>query len=145
MSLLALKKVNFLDIAKIERAKKNKVYKKGSILLQVSASQGQLIYMNEDGVVDEKYAVITTDKINPRYLFHVLQKEMPQFLAIEQTGLNIKPEIMKKLNFEIHTNKETIEQIARIFEELDNAINLENKAVESLKDFKKWNLGKLFV
>ena len=38
--------VNLLDIATIERSKKNKTYKKGSILIQLSATKGQMIYLD---------------------------------------------------------------------------------------------------
>ena len=45
MNLKDYKKVKLLDLVDIERAKKNKVYEKGNIIIQVSASKGQIFYL----------------------------------------------------------------------------------------------------
>ena len=52
------KQVKLIDIAKIERAKKGIVYDKGTILIQVSATDGQVLYLEVVSEISTKYAVV---------------------------------------------------------------------------------------
>ena len=63
--------MNLLDLVDIERSKKNKLYPADSILIQLSATRGQMQYMNKSGPADAKYGVmmLKNKDINPRYLF----------------------------------------------------------------------------
>ena len=84
MNLKDYKKVKLLDLVDIERAKKNKVYEKGNIIIQVSASKGQIFYLEEDTTVESQYIILTCKNnkiINTKYLYYVINDLLPKFLA----------------------------------------------------------------
>lgn len=137
--------INLLDIATIERSKKNKTYKKGSILIQLSATKGQMIYLDDDTKVDSKYGVFETDKdkVEPRYLYYVLKMSMPDFLTRYQTGLNIKPEIFDSFKVKVHRSLEVQKIIVKILDSFN--VDLEEKEVEKYKKIKEYHLDNMFV
>lgn len=130
--------VNLLDIATIERSKKNKTYKKGSILIQLSATKGQMIYLDDDTKVDSKYGVFETDKdkVEPRYLYYVLKMSMPDFLTRYQTGLNVKPEIFDSFKIKVHSSLEVQKIIVKILDSFN--VELEEKEIEKYKKIKEY-------
>jgi type I restriction enzyme M protein len=136
--------VNLLDIATIERSKKNKIYKKGSILIQLSATKGQMVYLDDDTKVDSKYGVFEADrnKIEPRYLYYVLKMSMPDFLTRYQTGLNIKPEIFDSFKIKVHSSLEVQKIIVKILDSFN--VELEEKEIEKYKKIKEYHLDNMF-
>lgn len=136
--------VNLLDIATIERSKKNKTYKKGSILIQLSATKGQMIYLDDDTKVDSKYGVfeVDKDKVEPRYLYYVLKMSMPDFLTRYQTGLNIKPEIFDSFKVKAHRSLEVQKIIVKILDSFN--VDLEEKEIEKYKKIKEYHLDNMF-
>ena len=136
--------VNLLDIATIERSKKNKTYKKGSILIQLSATKGQMIYLDDDTKVDSKYGVfeVDKDKVEPRYLYYVLKMSMPDFLTRYQTGLNIKPEIFDSFKVKVHRSLEVQKIIIKILDSFN--VDLEEKEIEKYKKIKEYHLDNMF-
>lgn len=141
------RKMNLLDLVEIERSKKNKLYPAGSILIQLSATRGQMKYMDRSGPVDTKYGVmILKDKsINPRYLYFILSVSMSSFLEVYQTGLNIVPEVFKFMNLEIHTDKKVQDKIAKMFDDLEDIENNYQKEISRWKDVKQFHLDKMFI
>lgn len=137
--------VNLLDIATIERSKKNKTYKKDSILIQLSATKGQMIYLDDDTKVDSKYGVfeVNKDKVEPRYLYYVLKMSMPDFLTRYQTGLNIKPKIFDSFKVKVHRSLEVQKIIVKILDSFN--VELEEKEVEKYKKIKEYHLDNMFV
>lgn len=137
--------INLLDVATIERSKKNKTYKKGSILIQLSATKGQMIYLDDDSKVDSKYGVFETDKdkVEPRYLYYVLKMSMPDFLTRYQTGLNIKPEIFDSFKVKVHRSLEVQKIIVKILDSFN--VELEEKEIEKYKKIKEYHLDNMFV
>lgn len=88
------------DIAMVERAQKNKVYPKGTIVIQISATKGQIGLLKSNGEVDSRYATISTDNfIDSNFAFYFLKKEMPRHLHRVQEGLNIPIEEVGKCPF----------------------------------------------
>ena len=139
-------KMNLLDLVDIERSKKNKVYPQGCILIQLSATRGQMAYMNKDAPVDSKYGVMLPKKeINMKYLYFILNMQMSIFLAIYQTGLNIVPEVFKFMKLEIHTNKDIQNQIAQMFSELEDIERNYQKEIAKWKDVKQFHLDNMFI
>lgn len=136
--------VNLLDIATIERSKKSKTYKKGSILIQLSATKGQMIYLDDDTKVDSKYGVFEADKdkVEPRYLYYVLKMSMPDFLTRYQTGLNIKPEIFDSFKVKVHSSLEVQKIIVKILDSFN--VDLEEKEIEKYKKIKEYHLDNMF-
>ena len=141
------RKVNLLDLVEIERAKKYKLYPSGSILIQLSATRGQMKYMNSSGPADAKYGVITLKdrNINPRYLYFILNMSMSSFLSVYQTGLNIVPEVFKFMNLEIHTNRQIQDKIAEMFDDLENIEINYQKEISKWKDIKQFHLDNMFI
>lgn len=140
------KSVKFSEIADIERAKSGVTYAAGSTLIQVSATKGQLVFMEQAGTADGKYAVITPKSgINGRYLYFILDMVLPYFLGAYQTGLNINPEIFKFLSLEIHTERETQEHIAATLDLLQSQIDEEENIINGIKKVKEFHLDKMFA
>lgn len=78
------------DIAKIERAKKGKVYQKGTIVIQMSATRGQVGLLTSNGEVGSQYATVeVNDFIDPRFAFYFLKKEIPRHFHRIKEGLNV--------------------------------------------------------
>lgn len=145
MILNEFKEINLLDIVNIEKAKKDKQYEKGNIIIQVSASKGQIFYLENKQVVERKYIVLIPKiKIHSKYLYYILSDVLPDFLIKYQTDINIQPEIFKFLKLKIHSDINIQNKIADILSNIDKQIENENKEIEKIKDFKKWHLDKMF-
>ena len=148
MNLNDYKKVKLLDLVDIERAKKNKVYEKGNIIIQVSASKGQIFYLEEDTSVESQYIILNCKDNNitdTKYLYYVISSLLPKFLAKYQTGINIQPEVFNYMELVIHDDIKTQEHIAKIFDKIDEDIKKEEELLKKYQDFKKYHLGKMFV
>lgn len=96
------------DITTIERAVKGINYPKDLILIQVSATKGQVI-LHKGGKVETKYAVIKAnreDLIKTKFLFIYLEHTMPYYLKKIKTGINIQIEELEKypIGFPINYN-----------------------------------------
>lgn len=139
------KTVDLLKIVDVERSKKKKIYKKGNILIQLSATKGQMVYLDEDSEVDSKYGVfIANDDINPKYLYYILTMTMPQFLNIYQTGLNIVPDVFEFMKIEIHTDRQVQNDIVKMFDELSIIEKQYQEEIEKWKDVKTFHLDNMF-
>ena len=148
MNLKDYKKVKLLDLVDIERAKKNKVYYKGNIIIQVSASKGQIFYLEEDTSVESQYIILNckdNNIVDTKYLYYVISGLLPEFLAKYQTGINIQPEVFNYMELVIHDDIKTQEHIAKIFDKIDEDIKKEEELLKKYQDFKKYHLGKMFV
>lgn len=139
------KKVKLLDIARIERSKKHKIYKQGSILIQLSATRGQMQYLNEDSEVESKYDVIeAAEGMNAKYLYYILNMAMADFLSVYQTGLNIVPEVFKHMKIEIHTEVETQKEIAMLFDKLEMVEQAYYEELTKWKNVKSYHIDNMF-
>ena len=145
MNLRNYKKVKLLDLVQIERAKKDKIYSKGNIIIQVSASKGQIFYLDHDTTVESKYIVLKDNKvINTKYLYYVISDLLPEFLAKYQTDINIQPEVFKYMELVIHNDIETQNHIVNILDKLDERTKKEEELLLLCKDFKEYHLNKMF-
>ena len=123
--------VPILDLVNIERAKAEKVYKAGSTLIQVSATKGQVLFLEEDSEVAPKYAVLEPKDITDgAYLYYVIQNFLPDFLVRYQTDMNIQLDIFKFFEVGYHLQKETRDYIANSF----MVIDMQRKAAMQLRD-----------
>lgn len=133
------------DVAHLERAKKNKAYKKDCILIGLSATSGEVIYKTNDGPVETKYAVIQPClQNNPEYLYYSILEAFPEFFHQYHTGMNLQFENLKYLKIKIHpleTQREIVKGMNFISEEVSN----EEKIIEAIKEAKKYFLENMFV
>lgn len=110
------KKFKITEVADIlGRPKKNQMYPEGCICLQVSASKGELLYLDTSQQVDAKYVVIKPRNVIPFYLYLMIEKAMPEFLYKYRQGLNISAHDIKHMEVVCHTDVETQALIAMIF------------------------------
>lgn len=138
------KVVKFDEVASIERSRKDVIYPAGSILIQLSASKGQLIYMKNKRAVDSKYGVITCHDIEPDYFYTVLQEVLPAFLETYQTGLNIVPDIFHELKVTIHTVKDVRRFVTEFATISDRLEKISEREIEKYKVAKQYHLENMF-
>ncbi|MEE0005926.1 MAG: N-6 DNA methylase [Ruminococcus sp.] len=132
--------VKLYDVAEIERVKKNQVYSKGTLYLQFSATDKTIRYLGKSSTLETKFGIIKPKGINSKYLYFILQKELPNFLARYLSGININPDIFKFMKFEIHTSAVAQAKVVKALE----LAELAELAVDKWKDFKKYHLGMMF-
>ena len=114
-------RVKLLDICDVERAKKNKIYKAGSVALQVSATHGDLIFLEKDSIVETKYAVIIPKiEIEGKYLKYVIGREMEKFLYQNQSGINIQIDSLGALYVDVHNDIETQKYVMQCLEKYED-------------------------
>lgn len=125
------------EVAQFERANKSKTYEKGATLIQVSATRGDVLQLEEDGLVESKYVVVETKgQILPDYLFFAIKHAFPPFFHKWKTGLNLQVSNIAKLEIrfddDIEVQKQFIQEIQAILK-LKKAYEEEIKAYEDIK------------
>lgn len=133
------------EVCKIERVKKNKVYPKNTILLQVSATKGETILLNKDSSAESKYvALLPKIDIDPIYLHEMIKMQMDGFLNEYKTGPNIQIETLKHIDIPIKDIKEQkiIASITNIWESYFKKVEAQITLEEELK---KVMLNKMFI
>ena len=128
---------NITEVAQFERANKIKIYSKGVTLIQVSATKGEVLQLEEDGTVESKYVVIETKgKILPDYLFFAIKHAFPPFFHKWRTGLNLQVSNIAKLEIrfddDIEVQNQFVQEIKAILK-LKKAYEEEIKAYEDIK------------
>lgn len=141
------KEKELLDLVNIERSKKNKVYPKGSILIQLSATRGQMGYLENESTVDSKYGVMTIkdDNVNSKYLYYMLSIEMESFLRVYQTGLNIVPDVFKYMKLKVHNDRTIQDKIQKMFDEVEKIEKAYQEDIENWKNIKQYYLDNMFI
>ena len=138
------KEIKLTDIADIERAKKGKMYDAGCVIIQVSATDGQIYVLSEVQEVETKYAVIIPkESINGYYLKVAIERELLKFLHQNQTGMNLQMDSFKALKIKLH-NRETQDYLEQIFKKYDDGLEKEREIIDELKDMKKYYLANMF-
>lgn len=101
------------DIAKIERAKAKKVYPVGTIVIQMSATRGQIGLLKSSGEVGSQYACVMTP-FNSGFIFYMLKVRTPRHFKRVQQGLNLTLDDIKTIPVAItlSTKQEEYEQMA---------------------------------
>ncbi len=124
--------IPFNKIATLERSKKDEVYR-DCILLQLSASSGQILLIKEPQKVESKYGIIKVkgDCVDIDYLFCILEMQLPDFLEKYQNGININPQIFDYLNLDIHTEQETQKSVVKLMNKWQNLIDIEELATKN--------------
>ncbi|MDT2808362.1 N-6 DNA methylase [Vagococcus lutrae] len=89
--------LNLFEIAEVERAKVKKHYPAGTIVIQISATQGQIGMLTSGGEVEEKYACITSKELPSEFLFYMLQNTAKRHFKRVQQGLNLTIDDIKTI------------------------------------------------
>lgn len=112
--------MNLMQVADIElRPTKGKIYPKGTITIQISATRGQIVILDKPREIESHYAVILP-KINADYLYAVIQKFFPRFFNQRVQGLNLRSEELQHFNLPIHTCKNMQKRIGKIMKLFGN-------------------------
>ena len=142
---MAIKTVNITELANIERSS-GKNYPAGCTLIQVDATNGQVLYNAEEAEVPKKYAVVTAnDKVLPKYLYHMISFQADVFFHAIQTGLNIQIESLNEMKLKIHTDLDKQAEIVKYLDVIEKMEAKEEKTIELLKQEKQTNLNKMFA
>ena len=133
------------ELATVERAQANKVYPDGCILIQISATKGQTIYLEKPKAVEPNYAVvIPNDNLVPRYLYFAISNEIEHFMARYKQGLNI---VCEDISFmDVHwMRKEYQYVVVALLDVIEMLIEIEIKIIELLKLMKSYFLDQMFI
>ncbi|ANZ70542.1 N-6 DNA methylase [Pediococcus claussenii] len=86
------------DVAEVERAKKKRIYPKSSIVIQMSATRGQIGLLKSSGEVGGQYAVVLpTPLADMNFLWNILKLKAPKWFRKVQEGLNLKLEDIQQI------------------------------------------------
>ncbi len=147
---LSYKHVKLIDIANVERANK-RIYKKGTIIIQISAArrngQEQFILLEKDTELESKYAVIVPKvKVSPEYLVVVLELAEPKWHnKYVGNNINIQIEAFNYFELDYHINIYTQLYIAQQQQQLQREIDLIDRQIAEEKNLKKYMLANMFV
>ncbi|MBY4986225.1 restriction endonuclease subunit S [Streptococcus suis] len=142
---MVMKLAKITELANIERSS-GKFYPAGCTLIQVSATNGQVLYHAEEAEVPAKYAVITAnDKVLPKYLYHMISFQADAFFHAIQTGLNIQMDTLNEMKLKIHTDLEKQAEIVKYLDVIEKMEAKEEATIDLLKQAKQTNLSKMFV
>lgn len=142
---MVYRKVKLLDIASIERAT-NKEYSKGVTIVQISATRGQVKYVNESKTIESHYVVIKPcDKFDSKYFYYAVKNSADEFFYKFQTGLNMKIDEFKHMELYIEDDINIQKEQVKNMEIIERAILLSEQELSETKEFKNTMLSKLFV
>lgn len=147
LTLTEHRRVNIYEIANIERAVKGKIYPAGCTLVPLSAAKSTPNQLTmEAGEIETRYAVVQPHtNVNPIYLFAIIEREYPRFKAKYMTTINLQFGELKHLNVDYHPNKETQDKIAKMLDHVEKLAETEQRAIEKLKEEKKYYLSTMFA
>lgn len=142
---MVYKKVKLLDIASIECAT-NKEYSPGVTIVQVSATRGQVEYVNEAKTIESKYVVLKPcDKFDSKYFYFAVKNSADNFFYKFQTGLNMKVEDFKHMELDVEDDINIQKEQVKNMEIIERAILLSEQELSEVMEFKNIMLSKLFV
>ncbi|HEM5398778.1 TPA: restriction endonuclease subunit S [Streptococcus suis] len=142
---MVMKLTKITELASIERSS-GKVYPAGCTLIQVSATNGQVLYHAEEAEVPAKYAVVTAnDTVLPKYLYHMISFQADAFFHAIQTGLNIQMDTLNEMKLKIHTDLEKQAEIVKHLDVIEKMEAKEEATIELLKQAKQTHLSEMFV
>lgn len=135
-----------LELCEFERVKKGKVYKAGTVYIQLSATDGVVRFLEEDKELETKYGVFIPkgDYICPRYVFYMLDFEMEAFLARYQCGMNINPDIFKYLKVTYYTNYKDQVELCLMLDGIQEKYDNEAEQKKEWEYIKKYHLDGMF-
>ena len=142
---MVYKKVKLLDIASIERAS-NKEYCQGVTIVQVSATNGQVEYVNEPRIIESKYVVLKPcDEIDSKYFYLSVKNSADEFFYKFKAGLNVQVEDFKHMELYIEDDIDIQKEQVRNMEKIKRATLLSEQEQSKVKEFKNTMLSKMFL
>ena len=145
ISLNTYEEIKLEDIAEYGRAKEGYLYPRGTSTIQISATRGQVGYLEEAGYIKSKdVAIIPQAGINPKYFNIILNKNIAQFMNKYATGINIQEHDIGKFPVQLH-NQETQHAIVTHVNQMEEKIGHEEAEIAALEKLKKSLMTQMFV
>lgn len=135
--------VKLEDVAEYARAKKGKIYPAGTSTIQISATRGQIGYLNYPSEVHTKdVAIIPQAGTNPKYFNFVMQKNIGEFMRKYATGINVQEKEVGNFPIQLH-NRETQDAIVKMLDYAETQEQIAQQEIDSLKELKNTLLNKM--
>ncbi|MDY5437154.1 hypothetical protein [Peptostreptococcus porci] len=140
-------KVLLEDLGKIDRAKKGKVYKAGTVFIGVSATRGgDVHYLDEDGEIESKYATVEFNgKYNSKYIYYAILSEHNRWINRYIQNINVTISDLKAMEINIITDINKQNEIVNKLDLLDSWIENEERLIYMWKNIKKSSLEKMLI
>ena len=141
---MVYKKVKLLDVASVERAR-NKKCQICATIVQISATRGQVEYVDEAKTIESKYVVLKPcDKLDSKYFYFAVKNSADEFFYKFQTGLNMKVENFKHMELDVEDDINIQKEQVKNMEIIERAILLSEQELSEVKEFKNTMLSKIF-
>lgn len=137
------------SLAEVERTQKGKIYKKGTVFIQVSAckrgGEGAWEILKEASALEDKYAVVIPKiEIIPEYFKMALERYTPAWHArYVGTNINISMDAFNFLQIEYTTDLNEQKRYVEMMETVEKAIAEQEQIIDEYKKMKEWYLGKM--
>ncbi|MDY4128823.1 hypothetical protein [Peptostreptococcus porci] len=140
-------KVLLEDLGKIDRAKKGKVYKAGTVFIGMSATRGgDVHYLDEDGEIESKYATVEFNgKYNSKYIYYAILSEHNRWINRYIQHINVTISDLKAMEINIITDINKQNEIVNKLDLLDSWIENEERLIYMWKNIKKSSLEKMLI
>lgn len=140
-------KILLEDLGKIDRAKKGKVYKAGTVFIGMSATRGgDVHYLDEDGEIESKYATVEFNgKYNSKYIYYAILSEHNRWINRYIQHINVVISDLKAMEINIITDINKQNEIVNKLDLLDSWIENEERLIYMWKNIKKSSLEKMLI
>lgn len=140
-------KVLLEALGKIDRAKKGKVYKAGTVFIGMSATRGgDVHYLDEDGEIESKYATVEFNgKYNSKYIYYAILSEHNRWINRYIQHINVVITDLKAMEINIITDINKQNEIVNKLDLLDSWIENEERLIYMWKNIKKSSLEKMLI
>ena len=152
MKSFKARRININDLCELERSQKDKVYDAGTCYVQMSAVSNNNKMWNmleHDGTVTAGKYMMFLPKDDQRYdceyIYLMLEREIPKFLARYATTLNVQTEAFNHLAILWIDDDNERMQFTKLLTAFQALIDKEIKLDDSISMFKKVMLDLMFV
>ena len=151
MKTYKARRIKIKSVCELERSVKNKVYKKGTCYMQMSAVSGtrQIWHLLDcdSHVTPGKYMMFLPKEgttYDGEYLYIMLEKEVPDFIKRYCTTMNIQKEAFDHLSILWITDDAERREYVMLMHMQKACIDQEKKLIESVRMFKKVMMSLMF-
>lgn len=140
-------KVLLKNLANVDRVKKGRIYKSGTVFIGVSATRGgDVHYLEEDGEIEDKYATVEFDgRYNSKYLYYAISSVHEMWLTKYIQNINVSILDLKEMEIDIITDIDRQNEIVNKLNLLDAWTESEKQMISAWKSVKKTALEKMFI
>lgn len=140
-------KVLLKNLANVDRVKKGRIYKSGTVYIGVSATRGgDVHYLEEDGEIEDKYATVEFDgRYNSKYLYYAILSVHKKWLSKYIQNINVSILDLKEMEIDIITDIDRQNEIVNKLNLLDAWAESEKQMISAWKNIKKTALEKMFI